>query len=73
MTSCLLSWTMQSFQNRVYSSRKEFAPQGANSFLLKFTPNEMGGKNENKIVASPDSVPIHLKMFLLFLHKVYFV
>ena len=30
MTSCLLLWTMQPFQNRVFSQRKEFAPRGAN-------------------------------------------
>ena len=31
--SCFLSWTMQPFQKRVFSLRKEFAPRGANSFL----------------------------------------
>ena len=28
VTSCLLSWTMQPFQNRVYSERKTFVPKG---------------------------------------------
>ena len=41
---------------------------GANSFLLELTPNiEMGGKNENKRVASLElSVPIHLNAFPCF-------
>ena len=60
VTSCFISCTMQPFQYRVYSERKEFALKGANSFLKELTPNEMGGKNENKEVASPESVPIHL-------------
>ena len=33
MTSCLLPGTRKPFQNRVYSKSKEFAPEGANSFL----------------------------------------
>ena len=31
----------------VVSSRKEFAPRGANSFLKELTPNETAGKNED--------------------------
>ena len=27
-------------------------------FFLELTPNEMGGKNDNERVASPESVPI---------------
>ena len=34
----------------------------ANSFLLELTLTEMGGKNINDRVASPESVPIHLKV-----------
>ena len=34
---------------------------GANSVFQELTPNEMGGKNDNKRVASPESVHIHLK------------
>ena len=33
-------------------------------FFKKLTPNVVGGKNENKRVASPESVPIHIKLFL---------
>ena len=62
VTPCLLSWTMQSFQKKAFSSRKEFAPMGANSFLEEITPNEMRGKHENKRVASPGSVHFHLKI-----------
>ena len=29
--------------------------------VIELTPNKMGDKNENKRVASPESVPIHLK------------
>ena len=39
---------------------KEFAPMGVNSFLGGLTPPE-GGKYENARVASPESVPTHLK------------
>ena len=34
---------------------------GANSFLYEMTPICIGGNNENDRVASPESVPIHLK------------
>ena len=34
--------------------------RGANSFLSELTPIQKGGKNENGIVGSPGSVPIHL-------------
>ena len=61
-TSCLLTWRTKSSQNRVFSLRKEFAPMGANSFLQELTPNAEGGKNENDWVASPELVPIHLKV-----------
>ena len=44
------------------SYRKEFAPRGANSFLSELTPVDKGGKTKNGRVASPESVPIHLKM-----------
>ena len=49
MTTCLLSRTMQTFHNGVYSYREEFVPKGANSFLKELTPIEMGGTKENKI------------------------
>ena len=32
-------------------------------FFLELTPNEMGGKNENKRVTSHESVPIHLTLY----------
>ena len=45
---------------------------GANSFL-EFTPDEMGDKNENKTVTSPERVPVHFKVstfldFMLFMN-----
>ena len=43
MISCLLSWILQPFQNKVYCKRKEIALRGATSFK-KLTPYEMGGK-----------------------------
>ena len=46
MASCLLPKTTKAFQNGVCSERKEFAPLGANSFLLELTPFEKGGQNE---------------------------
>ena len=39
-----------------------FLPTGANSFLLELTPKKMGGKTENKRVASPENVSIHFKI-----------
>ena len=57
-------------QKGVKSERKQFAPRGANSFLLELTPNEMGGKkSKNRRVASPESIPIHLKLQLLLLEQ----
>ena len=41
MTSCFFLW---SFLNGVHSSRKEFAPTGANSFHEEVTFFEKGGK-----------------------------
>ena len=41
---------------------KEFAPSGANSLLYEFTPLEKVGKNKTGRVASPEKVPIHLKV-----------
>ena len=41
MTSCFLLW---SFLNGVHSSRKEFAPRGANSFHEEVTFLRRGGK-----------------------------
>ena len=38
---------------------KEFAPGGANSFLLELIPNEMVGKTRNKRVAFPESLSIY--------------
>ena len=54
MTSCSHSWAMQPVENSVHSERKEFAPRGVD-------PDEMGGKNEKKNIAFPESVPIQLK------------
>ena len=47
MTSCLLFWIMQPFQDGS-TLKKKFAPMGANFFVLRVDPNKMGGKNENK-------------------------
>ena len=49
VTSCLLLWTKNAIQNRVYFLRKEFAPMGANSFLKKPTPVEKKGKSKTGI------------------------
>ena len=35
---------------------------GANSFFYEKTPIYMGGNNENDRVASPESIPIQLKL-----------
>ena len=61
MTSFLFPWTIEPFRNGINSLRKEFAPTGAKFFPLKVGRNEMGGKNDIKRVASPESVPIYLK------------
>ena len=45
MTSCLLPWMQKAFQKGVYSYMKEFAPNGANSFLKELTTIEKGDKN----------------------------
>ena len=60
MTSCLPTWRTKSSQNRIYSLRICF--DGSKSFLYEFTPDEMGDKNESKKVASPESVPVYLKL-----------
>ena len=61
VTSCLLPRVMKPFQEGVYPKRSEFAPYGANSFLLGLTLIEKGGKYENGRVSSPKSAPIVLK------------
>ena len=40
----LLSRASNPFLRRVYSSRKEFAPAGANSFFAELIPDEKRGK-----------------------------
>ena len=49
---------------RVYFDRKEFAPEGANSFLSVLIPIENGSKSKIYSFASPDNVPIHLKAYV---------
>ena len=39
---CLVPWTMQPIQNEVFFQKKEFAPNGANLFLLQLT-SDMNG------------------------------
>ena len=56
----LLPYLTGPFQTGVYSDRTEFAPRGANSFLLEKTPLEKGRKYVNVRVISPESVPIDL-------------
>ena len=41
---------------------KDFAHTGANSSFEELTPIEKGGKIENVRFASPDGVPVHLKV-----------
>ena len=65
VTSCLLFWTVEPFQYRVYSERKEFSPKGANSFLEELTSNEMGGKTGNERAAYPERIHIHLNTDIL--------
>ena len=55
MTSFLLSCAMPPF--KIGSILK------GKNLLLESTLNEMGGENEDKRVASPVSVPIHLNVF----------
>ena len=43
--------------------KKRICSDWSKFFSLRVDPKEKGGKNENKIVASPDCVPIHLKVF----------
>ena len=57
MTSCLLTWRTKSSQNRIYVLRICF--DGSKLFLYEFTPDEMRDKNE---IASPESVPVYLKL-----------
>ena len=51
VTSGLICWLGKPFKIR---------SRGGNSFLLELTLDDIG-KNENKRVASPESVPSHLK------------
>ena len=51
----------EAFLNWVNSERKEFAPVGADSFLLELTHIENGGKITNNIVASLIILSIHFK------------
>ena len=62
MTSCQLPGRMKPFRKGVFSYRKEFAPTGANSFLLELIPSEKGKKNENGRVASPGSLSNQVKV-----------
>ena len=47
MNLCLLPWMIYPFVKGVYSLRKEFAPLGANSFLLELTCIGKRSKKEN--------------------------
>ena len=49
---------MQPFQDKVYSSRKEFAHKRANSFLYELTPNEMSNIKIKDLL--PLKVYIHI-------------
>ena len=60
---------MMSFQTRVCSERKEFAPRGANSFLKELTLILKRGKNSIVRVASPESVAFYLNDDLLRLRQ----
>ena len=64
VTISSLLCVIKPFQNGVYFKRKEFAPEGANSFLLKLIPIEKGGKTENGRVASLESVSTHIEQVL---------
>ena len=48
-------------KNLLPYQRKEFAHSAISYFLEYFTPNELGGKNENKRVAPRENLLIHLK------------
>ena len=54
MTSCLLPWITKRMQNGVCSERKEFAPKGANSFILELTSIGNGSKTEIGSIPSPE-------------------
>ena len=43
----------------------EFALMGANSYIDDMTPIYMGGNNENNRVVRPETVPIHLKLYII--------
>ena len=58
MTSCMLPWTKEPFQNGACSERKEYASQGANSFLLGKTPIKKGDK---KMKMARVTSPLHLE------------
>ena len=49
-SSCLLPWSKKPFQTCVNSYGKEFAPNGANSFLLELNPIEKPSENENDLL-----------------------
>ena len=58
-------------------TRKEFAPRGKNSFFMSWTQMRWEAKIKNKRVASPESVPVHLKTtknwLSLFIHAAWSV
>ena len=57
MTSCLLSWMTNPLRKRPTLKRKNLLLRDQILFFYELTP-EMGSKNENKRVASPESVSI---------------
>ena len=51
------------FQKRDLLLKERICSEGNKFFSLRVDPNEMGGKNENKRVASPERLCIHLKVY----------
>ena len=63
MTFCLLPWTTQLFKTGVYSDWNELLSR-SKFFLLRVEPIflKKGDKNDNSSVASPESIPLKLKL-----------
>ena len=61
MTTHVLPFAQTYFYKGVYSKRKEFAPLGSKFFPFRIDCFSEEDKNDFYRVASPDSVPVHLK------------
>ena len=59
MTFCLLPWIRKLFLYRVYSLMKEFAPNGANSFLKELTLVDKGGKRAEVLLSKVYSLNLN--------------